>query len=468
MPKREITAIAVAPDGSIYAAGLTGGVATPPAAPVPPGKPGSETPPIISGGVDVYRIDPSGLPQRLWTNPRDTVYTIAFDRAGQAILGTGNKGTLYRIDSTTLSTNLLSVTSTQITGIVVAPDGSFYAATSNVGKIFHFGPGNEATGTIESDVFDSAGFSRWGRMKAEGAGKIDLFSRSGNVDRPQENWSGWAPVQERVASPPSRFLQWKAVLSSGGQLDSVEAAYLPRNVAPRVEEIEATPPNYRFPAPNSSTPVNAPAGSITLSSPGRKSASSTVASLDPGSSSMSFAKGWIGARWIATDANADPLIFTVEIRGENEKQWRPLAEKLREKHFSFDSTAFPDGEYRLRITASDSPANVEGEALTGQAVSAPILIDNTPPQISPITLTRQGAALQASWKVIDALSVIQRTEYSLDGREWTLVEPLSKLSDALSLEYKLTLPNVSPGDHILAVRTTDEYDNQAVSKAVAN
>jgi hypothetical protein len=183
---------------------------------------------------------------------------------------------------------------------------------------------------------------------------------------------------------------------------------------------------------------------------------------------MTFAKGWIGARWIATDDNADPLIFTVEIRGENEKQWRLLAEKLREKHFSFDSTAFPDGEYRLRITASDSPANVEGEALTGQAVSAPILIDNTPPQISPITLTRQGAALQATWKVTDALSVIQRTEYSLDGREWSLVEPLSKLSDALSLEYKLTLPNVSPGDHILAVRTTDEYDNQAVSKAVAN
>jgi sugar lactone lactonase YvrE len=473
MLKREITAIAAAPDGSVYAAGLAGGVPATQPLPIPIAiaKPGAEQPeahPIVTGGVDLYRIDPSGLPQKIWTNPRDTVYAIAFNSSGQPILGTGNKGMLYRVDSATLSTTLVNVSSTQITGLASAPDGSIYAATSNVGKVFRFGPETESTGSIESDVFDSAGFSRWGRMRAEGSGRIELFSRSGNVDRPRENWSGWERVPERVASPPSRFLQWKAVLSSGAALDSVETAYLPRNIAPRIEDIEATPPNYRFQPPVSGSPFNAPAASITLSSPARKSSAGNTAAADLGSASMTFAKGWIGARWTASDDNGDPLIFTVEIRGENEKQWRQLADKVREKHFTFDSTAFPDGEYRLRITASDSPANVEADALTTQSVSAPILVDNTPPQISAIAVTRQGVALHAAWRVTDALSVIQRTEYSLDGREWTLVEPVSKLSDALSLDYSLTLSNIPPGDHILAVRTTDEYNNQAVSKVIAN
>ncbi len=478
LPKHEITAIAAGPDGQVYAAGLAGGTVASmplpaPAAPVAPVRPGAEIQiqmpaprPIASGGVDLYRIDPAGAPEKLWSNPRDTVYAIAFDKQGRAVLGAGNKGTLYRIESPTLSTILLNVASTQITALVAGADGAFYAAASNVGKVFRFGPDLETEGTMESDLFDSGGFSQWGRLKAEAAGPVQLFSRTGNVDRPQENWSGWAPVQGRISSPAARFLQWKAVLSKGAELDSVEAAYLPKNVAPRVEELESTPPNYKFSPPVSGLPVNAPAASITLPALGKKNTNSAL-SLDLGTSSMTYAKGWIGARWNAGDDNGDTLVFTLEIRGENEKEWLPLASKIREKHYSFDSTAFPDGEYRLRITASDSPGNVEAEALTGQSIGAPFLIDNTPPEISGLVLTRQAAGLHAAWKASDAWNVIVRAEYSLDGHDWTLVEPLGKLSDSLSLSYELTLPNVPPGPHILAVRVADDYENQSVAKAVS-
>lgn len=476
--KREITAIAEAPDGSVYAAGLAGGgtvTATPlpPPISIGPAKPGAEAPPlpapkpITSGGADVYRIDPAGVPEKVWSNLRDTVYAIAFDKEGRAILGAGNQGTLYRVESPTLSTTLLSVTSTQITSLIPGSDGAFYAAASNVGKVFRFGPDLETEGWLESDVFDSGGFSRWGRLKAEGTGKIELFSRTGNVDRPQENWSAWAPVKERVASPASRFLQWKAVLGAGAEMDSVEAAYLPKNVAPKVEEIESTPPNYKFSPPLGGLPVNAPAASITLPAIGKKAAAGGL-SLDLGTSAMIWAKGWIGARWNASDDNGDTLIFTIEMRGEKEKEWRPLAAKIREKHYSFDSTAFPDGEYRLRVTASDAPSNVESEALSVQAVSAPILIDNTPPEITGLTLTRRAGGLHATWKATDALSVIQRAEYSLDGAEWALVEPAERLSDSLSLDYELNLANASGAEHVLAVRITDGYDNQSVAKATAN
>ena len=84
---------------------------------------------------------------------------------------------------------------------------------------------------------------------------------------------------------------------------------------------------------------------------------------------MQLAKGWVGARWLARDPNGDPLVYTVEIRGEDETEWKPLKDKVAEKYFSWDSTAFPDGEYRLRVTASDAPSNPPAEALTARMES---------------------------------------------------------------------------------------------------
>ena len=73
----------------------------------PPASMGGSTV-SISGGSEFYRIDPTGNPQRLWTNAQDIAYTIAFDAEGHPLIGTGNKGFIYRIDSPTLYTALLN------------------------------------------------------------------------------------------------------------------------------------------------------------------------------------------------------------------------------------------------------------------------------------------------------------------------------------------------------------------------
>jgi len=66
----------------------------------------------------------------------------------------------------------------------------------------------------------------------------------------------------------------------------------------------------------------------------------------------------------------------------------------------------------------------------------------------------------------DALSIIDKAEYSVNGGEWIVVEPTTRLSDAPELEYKLTLDRAAAGETTVAVRVTDEYDNQAVQKVV--
>ena len=428
-------------------------------------------------GSDVYRIDAGGNPEKVWSHSQDIVYAIAFDAQGRVLLGSGNKGYIYRLDSDVLYTALMNAPSTQITAFQTAPDGALYAATANVGKIYEIGPGLAGEGSVESDVFDAGLFSQWGRLSFEArlnGGSISVTTRSGNLDEPQKNWSPWSapiasPKGARMASPPARFVQWKATLAAGSgpspELESVDVAYLPRNTAPRIEAIEMTPPNYKFPAPALGLP---PSPTLTLPPIGKSSSSASPSlSLDLGApSSMPYAKGFIGARWAASDENGDALIYKVEIRGVHETNWKLLREKVKDKYLSWDSTAFPDGEYRIRVAASDLPSNPPAEALFTSSESDPFLIDNTPPRIANLAATESGGKLHATWSASDALSNIKKAEYSVDGGDWTLAAPVTKLSDSPDLTYDLTLDNISPGEHTLAVRVEDDYDNQAADKVV--
>jgi sugar lactone lactonase YvrE len=349
MGKREVTALAVAANGSVYAAGVGTKTAAPPAplpppstppATVPPAQPaapgaahtssqpppssGSGGPVAIPGGSDLYCIHPDGYPEKLWSHSHDIVYSIAFDSSGRPILGTGNKGSIYRIDSDALSTVLVDAAPTQVTALLQGPGGRLYAATGNVGKVYELGPGLEHEGSIESDTFDAGNFSQWGRLSFKGAvngGRIAIETRSGNLDRPQKNWSPWSGAitsedGARVTSPPARFLQWRATLTdSSPQLDDVEVAYLPRNVAPRVTEIEVTPANYKFPAPSPAAPSTP--GPLSLPPLGKHNPALSIASIDSTTTTptMQYSKGAIGARWTAIDDNGDTLVYTVEIRG---------------------------------------------------------------------------------------------------------------------------------------------------------
>ena len=498
MPQKEVTAVAVGPDGAIYAAG-TGAKQAGPAAPAPSPAPLSAAPATasaapaaarsvapaatapsgVSGGSELYRIDPNTGPRRVWSQAQDVVYALAIDGAGRVVMGAGNRGSVYRIESATVYTSLLTLPASQVTGFAKGRDGRLYAVTGNVGKVYEIGPAVEHAGSIESDVFDAGMHSLWGRLSFEASlngGQVANGARSGNLDRPQKNWSAWSPPVTgpkggRVNAPPSRFVQWKAVITAGAEgrspeLNSVDVAYLPRNIEPSIDQIEATPPNYKFPAPVA-TPSAAPPQSLSLPPMGKQPAASALAvSGDSGGTpALQYAKGHVGARWLAIDPNSDPLIFTVEIRGEGETEWKLLCDKLAERYYSWDSTAFPDGEYRLRITATDAPGNPPAEALTAQTVSDPFLIDNTPPAITGLAATRHGAKLQLRWHAADALNNIGKAEYSLDGGDWKLAAPVGQLSDSLELDYDLTI-DAAAGEHTVAVRVQDEFDNQATDKVV--
>ncbi len=503
--KREVTSVAVNAAGVIFAAavgnktgssgsGITPGPLAIPAptitpapmsgaggsrgtspAPVTPIVP-APTPSPVTGGSEVYRIGTDNYPQRIWQHAQDIVYAVGFDSQGRAILGTGNKGNIYRIDSDLVSTLLINASPTQVTAFTAGPKGRLFAATGNVGKIYQVGPELQKTGSFESEALDAQYFSYWGRVRHKGdpnQGSVVIETRSGNLDRPQKNWSTWARVNEsaRIASPSARFLQYRIALNGGTQgaspeLREIELAYMPKNVAPVIEEIDITPANYRFPA---ATLNVAASNTITLSPLGqRRRANGPSISLDglSSSQSMQYAKGSLGVRWLANDPNSDDLVFKLEIRGVQEQEWKLLRDKLKERSYSWESNTFPDGEYIVRVTASDSPDNPPDQALSVTIVSERFMIDNTAPRITALTGTRAGSKLSVHWRAADERSVISKAEYSLNGSEWIVVQPTTRLSDAPELQYDLAIEASGAGERTIAIRVTDEYDNQSVEKVI--
>jgi sugar lactone lactonase YvrE len=506
-PKREITAVAIDRDGAIYAAGV--GNKTPVSTPQPTNpapaplqvtpaaisvttvNPPRNPPPTlnqgassIAGGSEVYRIDADGAPKKAWSNAQDIVYAITFDGQGHPLLGTGNRGNIYRLDSDSMSTLLIDASPTQVTGFGRGRRGELFAVTGNIGRVYRVGPALEKQGTFESEVLDAGSFTYWGRIGYRGSGGISVLTRSGNLNRPESNWSAWAALQPdahegttlcescgggRVTSPPARFLQYKIELSASASkpvsdLSEIEIAYLSKNVAPVVDEVETTPANYKFPTPVLSI---TPSNSLTLPPLGQHRGNSFSSGSELSSSqTLSYSKGSIGARWSASDENGDTLVYKVEIRGVKESTWRLLKDNVKEKYLSWDSTAFPDGEYVIRVTASDAPSNPRNQALEAKLESDPFLIDNTPPQILNLAATSAGNKIEVRFVARDARSDIDRAEYSINGGEWLMAQPVTKLSDSPEEEYQLSLDRAAPGEQVVAVRVTDEFDNQALDKVV--
>jgi hypothetical protein len=517
--KREITSLAIAPDGSIYVAAIgekqhvtTPGAPTVVTTPTgtatisPGGATGTITnqpqaqipfiafPPLLSSSI--YRISPDGAPDELWSSREDIVYSLGFAADGRVLAGTGNSGALLTVDGHGVFAQLAKSGSSQITGIARGANGKVFLCTANPGKVFSVGPEYEPEGTYESRSFDAQLFSQWGRLdwwspppaetstaKSSPGPRLEFFVRSGNTEDPGKEWSHWFGPYSKpggaVEAPAARFFQWRAVIHDGRPgdgIDWVSLAYLPRNVAPVIDGIALQDPGVRAQS-TSVVSTNQPAN-VTLKTPPAPNPSgifvitSTPPKFDQPPQGLRE-KGFQSVVWTAHDDNDDDMHYAVYYRGENEREWKLLKDNLDQKFYSWDTTAFPDGAYYLKIVATDAPSNPPALALKAERESERFEVDNTPPVVehletSSAAVTRGGSPsvnlVIVKFTARDAASTIDRAQYSLDGGDWLLLSPIGNVSDAPEERYEFTLSNLTAGEHTIAVRAYDRFDNVGSAK----
>jgi hypothetical protein len=420
----------------------------------------------------VYRISPDGLWDQLWESRDDSPYDLTFDRAGALIVGTGGKGKLYRLEGNPLRPTLLArAAAQQVTAFYRDPTGRLYYATANPGKLFRVSSERASRGTYESDPRDAQMVSTWGTLSwhgtATGGNKIELFSRSGNTETPDDTWSAWsapygAPEGSPITSPKARYLQWRAVLTGKGDgpvLTSVTAAYLQRNLRPQVRSITVHPPGIVFQKPFTTGDPEL-AGFDDQSTPERKLAA--AAATQPGTASAlgrrTYQKGLQTLVWKADDENDDDLVYDVLYRREGDSAWKTLRKGMNDAILVWDTTTVPNGTYFVRIVASDLPSNAAGSALTGELDSIAFEIDNTPPSIVVGTVRLERGRTIVPFDVKDDHSPIQKAEFSQDGQRWRSVFPVDGIADSRTEHYELAIEG-ELGEWGLTLRASDSMNN---------
>lgn len=506
-PYSEIHALRVAADGSIYAAAVNGRpvLATPAAradadparepvasvsteitgvAVVADAGSGSATTQAAARSTGtvagaLYRILPDGAWDIVWESREDAPYDVAFENGGTVLLATGDKGKIFRLSGDPLQPTLIArADAQQVTTLLPDRQGRILFATSNPGKVFRLSPDRAARGTYTSDVRDAVSVASWGAIKWQAqlpAGtKVEIATRTGNTRTPDGTWSNWTSPYATsdgtpVSSPRARYLQWRAVLSGTPAetpvLTSVTAAYLPRNLRPRMTSITIHPPGTIF---QRQFPADPEIAGFDGDTPDRRAAAQVSATGASGTTlgRRTYEKGLLTFVWRAEDDNRDELTYDLQYRREGDTAWKVLKRGLTDSILVWDTTSVPNGRYVVRIVASDAPSNSAATALTGAMESTTFEIDNTPPAIAVTAVRRDGARVIIAFDVRDDFSTVQKAEYSLDGDRWQTVYPKDGIADARAEQFELVLEGEAAARGVI-LRATDALNNVSSTRGEA-
>jgi len=400
-----------------------------PAAPKPPAAGSAAPKPVSPGDNAVYRIDTDGVTREIF-RVKALIFALCWS-GDRLLVGTGPDGQLYEVRDRALeSTPLAKLDNGQILSLLAKPDGEILLGTGDPGTVVRLASGFVGQGELVSEVYDTKFLSRFGaltwRADLPAGTSVAVQARSGNVGEPDETWSAWSaeqtdPAAARAESPPGRFVQYRVKLSTRDpqrtpELSSVSLSFRSGNLPPEINRLEI---------PDVST------------------ADGTTRQTR------------LTVRWDVSDPNDDELAYTVQVRKDGWPSWISLTETpISEKTYSWDTTAFPSGYYRLRLGVTDRPSNSPDDAITRERESPSFIVDHEPPQVQ-VTPREKKALIVLS----DNLTRVVKAEYALDGGLWTPLFPDDGLFDTLRERINVALPELKPGVHLLMVRATDAAGN---------
>jgi hypothetical protein len=396
------------------------------------------------------------------------------------------KGALFRVGDDGRLDQLHALTATYFTSVLVAPDGTVYAGAADKGRVYmvdrddavatafdvdersvsqlwmegkdligfatddaaaaYHATGRASQAKYMSDVLDAKAVAKFGKLTWIAQGKVKIETRSGNTAKPGVGWSEWqSPTQigklgggiegGKVASLPGRYFQFRAALEDdNARVRRVMAYYVPQNTATDIQDVTVE--------------LAEKANLATLKDFAAKPRNPVLK-----------------LKWKVDNADNDDTTYNLEVRRDGEANWRTIQTgktPLTATTWDWNTETYPDGWYKLRVTASDAAANSPDRALTSSRQSTMFAIDNTRPGIEGLQINYPKASARAT----DALSTITEMSFSVDDQPWQLGTTGDGLFDDLTEDLRIDLPaGLARGTHTLAVRVADSAGNVGSTSA---
>jgi len=378
--------------------------------------------------------------RKLFDLPKRAAVDLAV--AGHDVyVGTDQEGKVYKCRATRSDYSIaFDLEPAQALALVAGKSGLEWIGAGSPGRLFKV-KSSLGGGSYTTDVLDAHFPSRWGEIDYIADGQLRILTRSGAVSDTNRGWSDWEAAgpgrPAAVRSPDARYLQVKVewlpasntvlraisvpyrVYNQAAFIDSIQVEAIEQDREKAAEEARAKNPNG----------VRGPV------------AHSTVRKL----------------AWKVTNPDNDPLLFELYFQSEKMDEWVriPTPAPIIAPKFEWQTESLPDGWYRLKIVATDLPANSAAEALKAEAVSELFLVDNGRPEVRVAVAGRK-----ATGKAVDSFSGILGVQYAIDGGDWNVAAADDGVLDSPEESFSIELPEgLAAGPHILSVRAWDRAGN---------
>jgi hypothetical protein len=477
----------------------------------------------------IYRITPSGAVKSLYDRVTSPVLSLHSDRLDNIYASSGS--TIYKVLPDQTVEIFVSKDDEQFLTSTVESDGSaVYAGTGTVGGVYKIASATATalTGQFESTVHDAGRTARWGSLQwsaEQPAGTVvAVRTRSGDTNQPDASWSAWSapytkPQGEPITSPAARYLQYQVMFQStdtamkAGQaprLHNVTAYYLPKNQAPTVKiaspaggdalsktatlrwsasdpdqdtltydlsysvdggktwspikkHVPTTPPATPAPAAG----VKPAAGSTTTTAPAAPAKLTYDQRLALMKADLAKHPEIPAAIREQLLAQAPDIIKKAMANEAASPAPAPVA-AVKDTSFIWDTTDVADGQYLVRVTASDRSSNPK-DTMTADATSelftiankAPVLTTGTPTVAADKTVTISGVATSS-------IVFVKAVQYRVDGGDWMAAGADDGLFDSTREAYSFTTNALTVGAHTIQVQTVDLAGNSITSTVKAD
>ena len=378
---------------------------------------------MLSGVV--YEYEEGKGWNKIFELPKNFINAIVPLGEQGILVGTGLEGRIYHVQSAEVWSIVADLKEEQVMTLVTVAGVLKFYGTGDTGALYlRDGQAGTDESCYVSPVHDTEAMSQWGTLQMEKQGRLTAQVRTGNTQKPDEFWTAWSSPNEeshfRIANPPGRFVQYKITwLEAESVLKGVRIIYRRQNRPPAIKSFK----------------VPLVVGNV------RKLAADKVVAP-------------IQLAWEAKDPDNDNLRYRLWLRRQQSGYWQDLlaGQVYTLNNFKWDTSRLPDGNYSLKLEASDELDNAKPAAATQMV--GPLLIDNNPPVV--VVEEKPG---ELHGLVSDDFSCIAQIAYRVQGGEWILLDAEDGIFDTAEEFFKIILPTSLQPGQTLEIKGMDSAGN---------
>jgi hypothetical protein len=174
--------------------------------------------------------------------------------------------------------------------------------------------------------------------------------------------------------------------------------------------------------------------------------------------------------WNARAPNGDILDYALYYRQKHMPVWIKIAHHLSDTTYNFSTTGLPDGQYCIKVVASDAPSNPLSTALATARKTNWFTVVNRNPFITNLKASIvAGGRVKITGIAHSHMVAVKQVAIDVDSnRDWQPAAGSNSIMDSPLEAFSAETHVLPAGAHRIVVRVTDAQGNRSYRSLLVN